>query len=136
VRCTAPQAPSWPKSAPPLAPLRPGECVVTGGHQLPNRYVIHCLGPVYGLDEPSSDLLASCYRCALEVAEHHLMESVAFPAISTGAFGYPVQDAARVAIGAVAAAAPQLSHIRLVRMVLADRTAFAAHQFALDELAT
>lgn len=76
--------------------------------------MIHCLGPVYGLDEPSSDLLASCYRCALEVAEHHLMESVVFPAISTGAFGYPVQDAARVAIGAVASPATQtLHHVRV-----------------------
>lgn len=120
----------------PLAPLRPGECVLTSGHQLANPYVIHCLGPVYGLDEPSADLLASCYHCALQTADHHLMESVAFPAISTGAFGYPVQDAARVALGAVVAAAPHLSCVRLVCIVLADRTAFAAHQIALDELAS
>lgn len=118
----------------PLAPLRPGECVLTSGHQLPNPYVIHCLGPVYGADEPAEDLLASCYHCTLHTADEHLLESAAFPAISTGAFGYPMDAAARVALGAVAAAAPQLNHVRLVRIVLIDRAALAAHQTALDEL--
>ncbi|MEW5935275.1 MAG: macro domain-containing protein, partial [Bacillota bacterium] len=53
----------------PLAPIRPGQAVITGGHNLPNRYVIHCLGPVYGRDEPSDQLLATCYRNALRLAE-------------------------------------------------------------------
>lgn len=57
-----------------------------------------------------------------------------FPAISTGAFGYPMHDAARVALDAIAAVAPRLTHVRLVRMVLADRTAFAAHASALEAL--
>lgn len=118
----------------PLAPLRPGECVLTGGHHLPNPHIIHCLGPVYGIDEPADDLLASCYRCALQRADGHLLESVAFPAISTGAFGYPMADAARVALDTVVATAPQLDHVRLVRMVLANRTALAAHQTVLDQL--
>lgn len=114
-----------------FAPLSPGECVQTSGHQLPNPYVIHCLGPVMGIDEPAEQLLTSCYHRALQQADHHL-ESVAFPAISTGAFGYPMQDAARVALGTIANAAPQLRHVRLVRMVLADRTAFAAHKSAME----
>lgn len=118
----------------PLAPLRPGECVLTGGHHLPNSYIIHCLGPVYGIDEPADDLLASCYRCALHRADGYLLESVAFPAISTGAFGYPMADAAGVALDTVAAATHQLHNVRLVRMVLANRTVLAAHQTVLDEL--
>lgn len=81
----------------PLAPIRPGEAVITGAQNLPNRYVIHCLGPVYGVDEPADELLASSYRSALELAEQNQIRSVAFPAISTGAFGYPMEPAARVA---------------------------------------
>jgi O-acetyl-ADP-ribose deacetylase (regulator of RNase III) len=83
----------------PLAPIEPGEAVVTSGHDLPNSHVIHCLGPVYGRDEPSAELLASCYREALRLAEETGLESVAFPALSTGAFGYPMEEAARVALG-------------------------------------
>ncbi|MFO7296348.1 MAG: macro domain-containing protein, partial [Clostridia bacterium] len=68
----------------PLAPIKPGQAVITGGHNLPNRYVIHCLGPVYGVDQPSDKLLADCYRNALKLAEQHGITSIAFPAISTG----------------------------------------------------
>lgn len=105
----------------PLAPIAPGEAVVTGAHDLPNRWVIHCLGPVYGRDEPASALLADCYSNALRLAEEKGMESVAFPAISTGAFGYPAAEAARVSARAVAEAAPSLAHLRLLRFVLFDR---------------
>src|SRR6056297_1235159 len=52
----------------PLAPIQPGEAVITGAHGLPNRAVIHCLGPVYGRDEPADELLAQCYRSALALA--------------------------------------------------------------------
>ncbi len=102
----------------PLAPIRPGEAVITGGHRLPNRYVIHCLGPVYGRDEPSEELLASCYRNALRRAEAKGLASVAFPAISTGAFGYPMEEAARTAVETVAGEAPRLASVKLVRFVL------------------
>lgn len=102
----------------PLAPIRPGEAVLTGGHDLPNRHVIHCLGPVYGLDTPSEALLASCYREALKLAERNGLRSIAFPAISTGAFGYPFEDAARVAVTAVREMAPTLSSVAHVRFVL------------------
>lgn len=66
------------------APIEPGGVVVTSGHDLPNRYVIHCLGPVYGRDEPAERLLASCYMNALRQAEDHGVRNLAFPAISTG----------------------------------------------------
>ncbi|MGH8162688.1 MAG: macro domain-containing protein [Gammaproteobacteria bacterium] len=102
----------------PLAPIASGEAVVTGGHDLPNRWVIHCLGPVYGRDEPAAKLLADCYRNALRLAEEKGMRSIAFPAISTGAFGYPAQAAAEVSAGTIRDIAPTLEHVRLLRFVL------------------
>lgn len=118
----------------PLAPISPGEAVITSGHDLPNPHVIHCLGPVHGRDEPSSVLLADCYRNALELAEDAGLRSIAFPAISTGAFGYPMRSAARVALGTILEAASDLQTVRLVRMVLYDRDALAVHREVLDEL--
>ncbi len=117
-----------------LAPLSPGEAVVTGGHRLPNRYVIHCLGPVYGKDRPEDELLAACYTHALELADRLGLRSVAFPSISTGAFGYPIEPAARVALGAVLASAPRLGSVRTVRFVLADDRAFETYEQALRRL--
>jgi O-acetyl-ADP-ribose deacetylase len=110
----------------PLAPIRPGEAVITGAHGLPNRYVIHCLGPVYGSDEPADQLLASCYRQALRLAEEYGATSIAFPAISTGVFGYPREAAAQVAMATVSAQAPALRVVRLIRFVL-----FSAADLAL-----
>jgi len=103
----------------PLAPISPGQAVITSGHRLPNPYVIHCLGPVYGVDHPEDELLAACYRNALELADRRGLASVAFPAISTGAFGYPLQQAADVSLGAVLDALVRLASVRTVRVVLA-----------------
>lgn len=102
----------------PLAPIKPGEAVLTGGHRLPNPYVIHVLGPVYGQDKPEDRLLAACYRNALRLAEKHRLSSLAFPAISTGAFGYPPREAAEVALKTMAEVAPSLKHVKLIRAVL------------------
>ncbi len=118
----------------PLAPIGPGEAVITPAFNLPNKHVLHCLGPVYGRDEPSADLLASCYRAALELADENELESVAFCSISTGVFGYPMADAARVAIKTAAETAPRLRHVRLIRFVLWGRDALAAHERALEAL--
>ncbi len=118
----------------PLAPIRPGEAVITGAHRLPNRHVIHCLGPVYGRDEPADELLAACYRNALALAEEHGLTSVAFPAISTGAFGYPMEEAAEVAIGTVAEACPGLDSVRRIRFALFGEDALKAHTRALETL--
>jgi O-acetyl-ADP-ribose deacetylase len=108
----------------PLAPIRPGEAVVTDAFGLPNRHVVHCLGPVYGRDEPAAELLASCYRRALDLADDNAVRSIAFPALSAGAFGYPLEDAARVACDAVAdRITAGLGHVRLVRFVLFDQRA-------------
>ena len=118
----------------PLAPIRPGETVVTGGHDLPNRYVIHCLGPVFGFDEPFAEQLAACYRNALHVAEQNGMSSVAFPAISTGIFGYPVEPAARIALGTVIDALPRLSSVRHIRFVLFSAEDQRRYAQLLDEI--
>ena len=104
----------------PLAPIAPGQAVITGGHRLPNRYVIHCLGPVYGRDVPSDEILARCYRNALALAEANGVTSIAFPAISTGIFGYPAAEAAAVALAELAALAPTLKSVRSIRIVLFD----------------
>ena len=118
----------------PLAPIQPGECVITGAHGLPNRHVIHCLGPVYGRDEPSDQLLADCYRKALLLADESGLSSVAFPAISTGAFGYPADQAAEVALGTVAEVAPDLGSVGHIRFVLYSDRDLETHSQALDKV--
>ncbi len=118
----------------PLAPIRTGECVITGGHQLPNRYVIHCLGPVYGQDKPEPKLLAECYQNALRLAEENAVDSIAFPAISAGIFGYPLQDAAQVALKTIMQTAPILKSVKRIRFVLFDQHAYKSFKRVLEDL--
>lgn len=118
----------------PLAPIRPGQAVITGAHGLPNRHVIHCLGPVYGVDEPADELLATCYRNALELAEREGIRSIAFPALSAGAFGYPPPEAARVALATVLKTLPECPTIERVRFVLFDAESTELHQRTLATL--
>lgn len=115
----------------PHAPIRPGEAVITGAGKLPNRHVIHTLGPVYGSDRPEDKLLAQCYRNSLRRAEESSLTSVAFPAISTGAFGYPMKKAASVAMETVAAGVGGLESVVLIRFVLIDQAALRAHVEAM-----
>jgi len=119
----------------PLAPIQPGEAVMTEGFGLPNSHIIHCLGPVYGVDEPSDSLLADCYRHAVQLAEQHELKSVGFPALSTGAFGYPMEAAARVAFATLLAEAERLASVQLIRFVLFNERDRELHQRVLDELA-
>lgn len=116
------------------APIEPGEAVMTGAHDLPNRCVIHCLGPVYGRDEPSDELLASCYREALSLADENSVSSIAFPALSTGAFGFPAEPAARIALGAVLEALPKVSAVKHVRFVLFSDSDAALYRETLRSL--
>jgi len=118
----------------PLAPIRPGQAVITGAHNLPNRHVIHCLGPVYGRDEPADVLLAACYRNALSLADRHGLASIAFPAISTGIFGYPMGAAARVALTTVLKELPNLRSIKHIRFVLYGADDERIHTQVLEEL--
>jgi O-acetyl-ADP-ribose deacetylase len=117
-----------------LAPIKPGEAVITGGHNLPNRYVIHCLGPVYGMDKPEDELLARCYRNALQLADKHNIDSIAFPSISTGAFGYPTEEAARVAFNTVLEVASELKYVKRIRFVLYSDKNLEIHERILSVL--
>lgn len=112
--------------------LATGGAVMTPGFNLTARHVIHCVGPVYveaGDDAPR--LLASCYREAIRLACAKGLRTIAFPSISTGVYGYPVGEAAPIALKAVVDAVAG-SEIHLVRFVLFDASTFAAHAAALS----
>ena len=87
-----------------LGGCKTGEAKITAGFRLPARHVIHTVGPVWaGGGQGEAELLASCYRQSLERAAEHDLETIAFPAISTGVFGYPPDQAADIAVSAVMA---------------------------------
>lgn len=117
-----------------LAPVRTGDAVITGGHGLPNRFVVHAVGPVYGRDEPAAGLLASCYRRSLELADEAHAASIAFPALSTGVYGYPLAQAARVSLATIIDAAPRLESVRRIRIVLWTRDDLRVFAETLAEL--
>ncbi len=119
-----------------MAPIKPGEAVISGGHDLPNDYIIHCLGPVYGRDMPEDELLANCYSNALDLAEDHQIERIAFSAISTGAFGYPMKDAARVAFKTVQEKVNELEYVSLIRFVLWSEGDIVVHEDVMEEVFT
>ncbi len=127
--------PELEKECRPLAPIKPGQAVITSGQKMINPYIIHCLGPVYGMDEPSDKLLADCYRNALRLADEKGLTSVAFPALSTGAFGYPMEPAAEVAMKTVVEEAPNLKNVRRIRFVLISEDAVDIHEEALEKAA-
>lgn len=106
--------PALEKACRPLAPIEPGQAVVTEGFELPNRYVIHVLGPRFGIDQPSDDLLAAAYRNALSCCREYGIGSVGFPAISAGAFGFPLEAAARIALETVESTGPENLKVRFV----------------------
>ncbi|NPV14773.1 macro domain-containing protein [candidate division WOR-3 bacterium] len=119
----------------PLAPIKPGDAVITGGHNLPNKYVIHCLGPVYRVDKPEEEFLARCYENALKIAEERQIKSIAFPSISTGYFGYPVEEAAEVALRTVLKMMPDLKSVRRIRFVLYSEADLDVYQTVLTRMA-
>jgi O-acetyl-ADP-ribose deacetylase (regulator of RNase III) len=111
--------------------LPAGEAVLTTAGNLPARYVIHTVGPVWGRDEPAEKLLASCYKKSIAIAAQHALGSVAFPAISTGAYGYPKNRAAAVASSAISEALARTDAVERVSLVFysdADLEVFLDHQ--------
>jgi len=78
-----------------------GQAKITGGYALPARHVIHTVGPIYSGSAQDPFLLASCYRNSLDLARAHGLHSIAFPAISTGVYGYPLRDATQIALATV-----------------------------------
>lgn len=110
--------------------LPTGQAVATTAGRLPARWVIHTVGPVHSSREDRSELLASCYRESLRVAEELGAVSVAFPAVSTGAYGWPMDDAARIAVATVRTT--PTATVKDVRFVLFSADAYAVFQQALD----
>jgi O-acetyl-ADP-ribose deacetylase (regulator of RNase III) len=120
--CKQLRATDWPDGLP------TGKAAATTGGNLPARWVIHTVGPVYAKSEDRSHLLASCHTESLRVADGLGAKTVAFPAISTGVYGYPLEEAAPVAIGAVRDANTAVEE---VRFVLFGRDAYEAFERAL-----
>lgn len=108
--------------------LPTGQAVATTAGRLPARWVIHTVGPVHSRSEGRSELLASCYRESLRVADELGARSVAFPAISTGVYGWPMDDAARIALEAVRQADTRVEDLRFV---LFDAAAYAVFEARL-----
>jgi len=112
-----------------------GEAKITKGYRLPAKYVIHTVGPVYRggmFGEP--ELLGNCYRNSLKVAVSEGLKSVAFPSISTGAYGYPLEEAAEIAIETVAAFLKDHPQIEEVRICLFGGMAYKIFQETLERL--
>ncbi len=117
-----------------LAPIYPGEAVLTNAFDLPNRKIIHCLGPVYGRDKPEKELLASCYRNSLRLADRERLDSIGFPAISTGIFGYPSNLAVEVVFNTVLAELPQLEHLKKIKFVVYNDEDLRLYEAKLKEI--
>lgn len=117
-----------------MAPISPGEAVISSAPNFPNKHIIHCLGPVYGRDKPSDKLLRDCYINALNLAEESGVNSIAFPAISTGAFGYPKREAATIALTAIKEESENLERVKLVRFVLFSEDDYEINKKVLESL--
>ncbi len=112
-----------------------GDAKITKGYRLKAKHVIHTVGPVYRRDGVRApELLASAYRRSLEVARENHLKSVAFPSISTGAYGYPLAEAAPIALRTVAAFLKKHPEIEVVRFVLFDQNTLKAYEQALKGL--
>ena len=103
-----------------------GDAKLTAGYRLPARHVIHAVGPVWqGGTKGEPELLASCYRSCMEIAEELGLESIAFPAISCGVFGYPIEEASEIALAVAREREWDLEEIRFVLFSEPDRAVFA-----------
>lgn len=114
----------------------PGGAVVTGAGSLPAQHVFHAVGPIYqdGVHgEPEQ--LASCYRTCMDLAAQYGARTISFPAISTGAYGYPLEEAAQIAIGTIAACLRDPAcEVKDVLLVLFDQGTYAAHASAAERI--
>lgn len=117
--------------------LPPGQAVYTSGAKLSARYVIHTVGPIWdGGEANEPDILASCYRQCLLLADQLKCASISFPSISTGIFGYPVQPAAQIALRTVKECLQQPHSVTLVRFVLFDSRSHDAYKQSAEKLLT
>ena len=113
-----------------------GAAVATPAFDLPCRYVIHAVGPIWGAGSGNLEdsLLASCYLQSLRIADDLGCESVAFPSISTGAYGYPIEEASRIALKTIASFLSATTSLKEVVFVLFDSRTFDAYASALGEI--
>lgn len=115
--------------------LPAGKAVLTTGGRLAAKYVVHTVGPIYSDGKRGeAETLASCYREAIRIAEEHGIRSLAFPAISTGAYGYPLEEAAGVALPATVAALEKSTHVLHVRFVMFDVQTLRVYTNVADRL--
>ncbi len=113
-----------------------GEAKITGGYRLKARHVIHTVGPIYFGTPRDAELLAAAVRNSLRIANEYQLTSIAFPAISTGAYGYPVTEAARIILATIIAHAQGDTSLNRIIVCLFDRRAFDIFQNTLRQLIT
>jgi O-acetyl-ADP-ribose deacetylase (regulator of RNase III) len=111
-----------------------GSAVITGAGNLIAKYVIHAVGPRYSGSPKDAQLLSSAYRKSLELCTQNNIASIAFPSISTGIYGYPVEEASRIALKTVIDYLKDYPEIKLVRFVLFDSKTYSVYEGALKEL--
>jgi O-acetyl-ADP-ribose deacetylase (regulator of RNase III) len=111
-----------------------GSAVMTGGGNLKAKYVIHAVGPRYSGSSKDPQLLSGAYRKSLELCTEYKISSVAFPSISTGIYGYPVEEASRIALKTIIDYLKDHPEIKSVRFVLFDSNTFHVYEKALKEL--
>ncbi len=115
------------------APIQTGQAVISKGYNLPNKFVIHTVGPVYHHEKNPAEKLMMCFKNCLMLADSKGLKSIAFPAISTGIFGYPLEEAAEVSIRAVIKTIKELKSLKKVRFVLFDEKSFSVFEQALKK---
>ena len=117
-----------------MGKCEPGEAVVTRAGRLKAQYIFHAVGPVYrGGEEGEADELASCYRECLQLAAERKLKSIAFPAISTGVYGYPMDEAAEIAVREIRGFLEQPSSVEEVRVVLFGEESLRTFEHALGQ---
>jgi O-acetyl-ADP-ribose deacetylase (regulator of RNase III) len=111
-----------------------GSAVITGGGNLKAKYVIHAVGPRYSGSAKEAELLSSAYRKSLELCTQNKISLIAFPSISTGIYGYPVEEASQIALKTVIDYLKDHPEIKLVRFVLFDSNTYRVYEETLKEL--
>jgi O-acetyl-ADP-ribose deacetylase (regulator of RNase III) len=111
-----------------------GSAVITGGGNLKAKYVLHAVGPIYSGSSKDAQLLSSAYRTCLELSTQHHISSIAFPSISTGVYGYPVDEASCIALQTAMNYLKDHPEIKLVRFVLFDSNTYNVYEETLKEL--
>ncbi len=116
-----------------LGGCKTGEAKITRGYHLPCEYVIHTVGPVWhGGKNNEASLLRNCYINSLKLAENYVLQTIAFPSISTGAYGYPIHDAAHIAIAAAQEMKPRCPSIQKIIFVCFSDRDFTVYQHLLN----